>query len=106
MGIDMANSFTPGPWRVGKKYTSSVYAGNMQGIRIAACFDDDVEANARLIASAPELLEALKWALTQIGASEPNWEFYKQPKRQQIKQLAFQTLKMKAARAAIKKATA
>jgi hypothetical protein len=60
-------SHTPGPWRVGKKYTLDVYAGNMQGVRIAACFDDDGEANARLISAAPELLSALQSALAFIN---------------------------------------
>lgn len=37
--------------------------------------DDEKEANARLIAAAPELLAALKWAVSKLDC-EPSGLFY------------------------------
>ncbi|WON88696.1 hypothetical protein [Delftia sp. UGAL515B_04] len=58
----MANAFTPGPWKVSFSRFSRVTAEN--GALIAKCEKLDsltnLEANARLIAAAPELLEALR----------------------------------------------
>jgi len=59
---------TPGPWT---SHGCTLYAGSS---RIAQTWDaeydglptSEMEANAQLIAAAPELLEALKWALAQI----------------------------------------
>lgn len=51
---------TPGPWQVDKTY-GLIMAGNE--IEIAACHAGrgaDAEANARLIAAAPEMLDALE----------------------------------------------
>lgn len=65
----MKNLHTPGPWRVNKKVNTSVeQATAPQGmVLICQCEDPDGArinkedaANARLIAAAPELLEALK----------------------------------------------
>jgi hypothetical protein len=62
---------TPGPWTVGRDF--SIIAGSEE---IAALYTNDgaddskpypVEANARLIAAAPELLEALKDAVDGEG---------------------------------------
>ena len=70
----MSHSFTPGPWYVG----SGTYEGrNIYSVAsvtddegftyqpiVATAEDDGIDcwdANARLIAAAPELLEALKW---------------------------------------------
>lgn len=77
---------TPGPWSV---YGCAIYqndcwnAGNNEGgVRIGSTFqgsDEDLNdecpsevqyANARLIAAAPELLEACKLALDCIGKGE------------------------------------
>ena len=50
------NKFTPGPWKcVG---TLVYFSNNAGGIDLRAC--PDSEANARLIAAAPDLLEALE----------------------------------------------
>lgn len=56
---------TPGPWRIKKQeHAFHVYARDYKLInnRIAAIevFVDNAEANARLIAAAPELVEALQ----------------------------------------------
>ena len=69
------HAFTPGPWVVG----SSVTAGNkLEGCSIFAekikdqigwmRFDlgEENQANARLIASGPEMLEALRVCLTEL----------------------------------------
>jgi hypothetical protein len=55
-------SFTPGPWRVGKKYPGDVVhtASSALIARSIIGSETEREANARLIAAAPELLEALK----------------------------------------------
>ena len=58
--------YTPGPWTVDRHgtayYPLRVVAGNREVVAFHA-WDDEKEANARLIAAAPELLEALKAAL-------------------------------------------
>jgi len=55
------NKHTPGPW---KAVGTRVYFPNLQGgFDIRNC--PNPEANARLIAAAPELLEALKRAVRQ-----------------------------------------
>lgn len=78
---------TPGPWTVFKPASQDVcYEGGEcpatirgAGIHVAtmpgerSCFSQTAEANARLISSAPELLEALEFLvrlLEQEGASE------------------------------------
>lgn len=70
---------TLGPW-VSHKYPSTgggnafvIQAGALRGITVASLspghttdrVEETAEANARLIAAAPELLEALKGVLTQ-----------------------------------------
>lgn len=67
----MAKKFTPGPWNRtpgerAKHDQSAGITGGDNGHYIACALDmnrtdkdDEVEANARLIATAPELLEAL-----------------------------------------------
>lgn len=65
----MKSTHTPGPWQVNRKYKMSVETcADGQGINlIAECSDPDGfrtsgedQANARLIAAAPELLAALE----------------------------------------------
>ena len=64
---------TPGPWRIGDA-GMTVYGPKVDGEfpRMLAGSSESMpreerRANARLIAAAPELLEALKDALSQIG---------------------------------------
>jgi hypothetical protein len=63
---------TPGPWRLSAGDETAVYAtghsniartycGGLTGIRLKTA-----EANARLIAAAPELLAQLQWAETVL----------------------------------------
>ena len=59
----MKVTHTPGPWRVGKKYVTDIYP-NDGGMLVARVMTGGISnnksyANARLIAAAPELLEAL-----------------------------------------------
>lgn len=57
------SKFTPGPWKVGFKTDGEIVilAGNKVISRIEPSRKEDVEnANARLIAAAPEMYEVLK----------------------------------------------
>jgi len=72
----MSKQHTPGPWRLGKKpedgyidinsddhYALATVVRLMDTDEIAGRNSPDCEANAHLIAAAPEMLEALEWAL-------------------------------------------
>ena len=50
---------TPGPWRVGID-KHSVWASKAKEPCVAACKEGSREANARLIAQAPAMLDALR----------------------------------------------
>jgi hypothetical protein len=58
---------TPGPWRVGKGGPNGCpTVGTEKGLMVAMVSHGNshpTQANARLIAAAPDLLEALEWAL-------------------------------------------
>ena len=73
--------WTPGPWSIGKRgdgAIGSVYCDNALGSRVAIVFGEgqefsvfsrrEEEANAHLIAAAPELYEALKRIDTAMNA--------------------------------------
>lgn len=67
--------YTPGPWVacIGKseKRRSAVYKGDMSIACMASYMDcPDSQANARLIATAPELLNLLKHLCSEITAIE------------------------------------
>lgn len=65
-----ANGWTPGPWRVapsrdfsgdiGIACPDGIVAECFSAIRVASERSDEVKANARLIAAAPDLVEALE----------------------------------------------
>ena len=58
----MSAAHTPGPWKVDNQYIHGP-----DGIRFLAVAGDGAgQANARLIAAAPELIEALEAALETI----------------------------------------
>lgn len=78
-------SHTPGKWRLStpEEYEDDGFAGSVVSdddgevwYIAAVCLglpNGQVEANARLLAAAPDLLEALEWAMNQHGLhSEPN----------------------------------
>jgi hypothetical protein len=58
------SAYTPGPWRVGEREAGTIL--NERGTVIYRGLPQFSDADARLIAAAPELLEALKWAATVI----------------------------------------
>ena len=70
---------SPAPWTMGRKQTGDLgYTGHSirdrDGIWIASVMGvhvrvplEHIEANARLITAAPDLLEAAKWAETQLS---------------------------------------
>ena len=73
----MPSSFTPGPWDfdMGALYAYRVRAKTKRGLwkpvaQVGGFFRDDREANARLIASAPDLLEACKLAVKSWFSGE------------------------------------
>jgi len=66
---------TPGPWHVSKRNPLSVVEAGPRasqiakmGIKLGVCSQQDAEANARLIAAAPDLLEALARLVRQYGS--------------------------------------
>lgn len=68
---------TPGPWNVSKSsmdrliYADSEHAFDLAIVRNGGS-DANVEANARLIAAAPEMFAALKDSVNQLETS-PYW---------------------------------
>lgn len=81
----MTTKHTPGPWSVTKAkhgvdmshYVVALATPdrNDRALVVHAEQGDDGQgdANARLIAAAPELLEALEWALRAMEARNPLW---------------------------------
>ena len=103
----MQSSFTPGPWRTKREGFSTVYVearidgGLIQ--EVAACGPTEAgleqqEANARLIAAAPELLDALIALLGVAPSKAPGAGLIVGAEEKHANAL-------QAARAAIKKAT-
>lgn len=62
---------TPGPWQYSPGHDphnqAQIYEKN--GKTLAVTYSDEGSANARLIASAPALLEALRECITEPGAA-------------------------------------
>lgn len=77
----MSARHTSAPWSFSKR-GQRVYGGITNNVMIAQVgINPEWQANARLIAAAPELLEALKWACDAIHEHAPglehladNWE--------------------------------
>ena len=91
---------TPGPWRIDQSYTYRVL--NAEELNVADCDSARVpklqaQANARLIAAAPELLEALQRILAH--EIRPG-----RKRRNHVDLFEFDTIRI-IARAAIAKAT-
>lgn len=73
---------TPGPWIINPRAVTSVQDANERGIAACGGFfsslpdramgDCEQEANARLIAAAPQLLEALMMALDDSEVMAPD----------------------------------
>jgi hypothetical protein len=73
---DAVSAHTPGPWYVSKRNPRRIIESGPRGNTIASCGEnlgvcgsEQAEANARLIAVAPEMREALRLAL---DALKPN----------------------------------
>jgi len=56
------DAHTPGPWRViAQRHTEDIWTDESHGsVKVAECAGMDKSANARLMAAAPDLLEALR----------------------------------------------
>ncbi len=67
-------SHTPGPWRLkhGQGYELVLCTDEQEKIAVITDRHANYDANARLIAAAPELLEALKIAEEALWRLEPN----------------------------------
>jgi hypothetical protein len=76
---------TPGPWSrtPGERFRHDSSAGvkGPNGLYVATALDfnrldreDEVEANANLIAAAPDLLEACEWLASWIDNEHPIWD--------------------------------
>ena len=64
-------SHTPGPWEVFESHAGTYVIDSAEQsavCRIEWCLED--EANARLIASAPEMLDALKRLCSKFGVDD------------------------------------
>lgn len=74
----MSTKFTPGPWHVQRGNSSNPMVGTDE-VSIAEVLDDvhpdteQQEANARLIAAAPELLAACQMLLARIEQLQDQW---------------------------------
>ena len=74
----MDTKHTPGPW-VAREYDGRIYIDTIEGLFRPGYMATGVlsfdargnEANARLIAAAPELLEALIDMVESVGAADP-----------------------------------
>lgn len=72
---------TPGPWRFGGPEKCTIYdrfgqriANSFEGVMATQRSDSECQANAKLIASAPDLLEALQ-AIIEDMDSEHGTEY-------------------------------
>lgn len=89
----MTTKHTPGPWN-GPNFNGHYWdifpntesrGGNISVFR-SGMTDEEVEANANLIASAPELLDALEYCIAMFdeGVPEYEWDSIKQNARAAI----------------------
>lgn len=71
------SAHTPGPWRIGGTEKRVIFADNGDVVARIACYGEQSEtpeaekANARLIAAAPGLLEALKVVTAHLASPPP-----------------------------------
>jgi hypothetical protein len=73
------NKHTPGPWKIGAPPPNGEQTiGTQQGLMVAVATtgaNTPTEANARLIAAAPELLEALRelHTIVNLAIADGDW---------------------------------
>ena len=78
---------TPGPWRIVREDQTVILSpdtsiamlfrdGDVEYSDFKSPFDDVFEANARLIAAAPDLLEALKMIILDDNAMDALWQHF------------------------------
>ena len=109
---------TPGPWAVGNRYSETgVFSADGETLvanthSSQRNFDRDAQvteqhANARLIAAAPDLLEALRGLVAEhLPDAEANFEYLsREGNHAQLEQEECDLRKWQAARAVIAKAT-
>jgi len=72
------SKYTPGPW---KAFPSGIYGTNRDGVCVCTRHKqagDEWNANARLIAAAPDLLEALvdveEWLAAYVSGVGAEWD--------------------------------
>ena len=65
---------TPGPWEVAEKRDGLQIIRNYEAWPVGTVLNcPKLEANAALIAAAPEMLEALKEVIQEMGAEDCPW---------------------------------
>ena len=65
---------TPGPWKIGTKYKTDIYGDGLGGKLIARVGMSPDNADARLIAAAPELLAALQEIVALENTESDEWD--------------------------------
>jgi hypothetical protein len=78
MTTTQAVGHTPGPWKAlpdtgSESFAFEVTGQRMEGVALVYAYDTPSDANARLIAAAPDLLEALRDALTGFTDLSNGW---------------------------------
>jgi hypothetical protein len=74
----MSANYTPGPWQVGPEYENrlsrSVWRGSFYDKASTVARFVATDADARLIAAAPDLLAALRFLVKEANANGMIWE--------------------------------
>ena len=64
-------NYTPGPWAFDSAHDQVIVESGFGNVAIAETYGEDWEANARLIAAAPEMLEAISAVINSIDNGTP-----------------------------------
>ena len=90
-------NYTPGPWAFDSAHDQVIVESGFGNVAIAETYGEDWEANARLIAAAPEMLEALQLVVERLSTYVH---------KMNVKNNFHEKVAMEAARTAIMKAIA